>query len=367
MNLLFLFATDWGHEIAAFGRGEVPAHRLFGFAEVNRQPGGHAAVCRTPRFARRLLRRPVAWRVYQALCALFQQGRHDVLFAVNEASALPVLVLKRLGLLRTPVIVFCTGLMHARNRSGRRRAMWRWLLPAAEAVVSQTSMEWETTAQEFGLRQDRQFLLHMLVDTNFFQPGGSPAKGDYCLAAGTNEGRDYVTLLRAWPKGERLVIVTDAHNAAVVARHLEPGHRVEVRQAVPIRELKSLYQGARLVLNPLTEIAYCSGHTTLLENMALGHPVIISAVGGMRDYIQDGVTAIAVRPGDVDELREKIARYLEAPERFAAIGEEAARAARRFSTEEFAGQLLRLAARVARRPVREPAVGSAPHPSAPAR
>ncbi len=365
MNLLFLFATDWNHEIAAYGRGEVPSHRLFGFAEVNRRPGHRATVCRTPRFARGLLRRPVVWRVYQSLCALFQQGRHDALFAVNEATALPVLVLKRLGLLRTPVIVFCTGLMHARNRSGRRRKMWRWLLPAAEAVVSQTSMEWETTAREFGLREDRQFLIHMLVDTEFFRPGGTTEKGDFCLAAGTNEGRDFVTLLRAFPKGERLLIVTDGYNADIVARHLEPGDRVEVRQGIPIRELKSLYEGARLVINPLTEIAYCSGHTTLLENMALGHPVIISAVGGMRDYVQDGITAITVRPGDVADLREKIARYLEEPGRFAAIGERAARAVRQFSTEEFAEHLVRLAARVARRPAGEPAVRRAPHPPVP--
>lgn len=363
MNLLFLFATDWCHEIAAYERGEVPAHRLFGLAEVRRL-GHQAQVCRTPGFARRLLRRPVAWRVYQALCALLRQRRHDALFAVNEATALPVLALKRLGLLRTPVIVFCTGLMHTRNRAGRRRQMWRWLLPAAEAVVSQTSMERETTAREFGLREDRQFLIPMLVDTKFFRPEGTvEKKEDFCLAAGTNEGRDYVTLLRAFPKDERLLIVTDAHNAEIIARHRAPDDRVEVRQAVPIQELKSLYQRAKLVLNPLAEIAYCSGHTTLLENMALGHPVIISAVGGMRDYIQDGVTAIAVRPGDVENLREKIVRYLEAPEQFAAIGERAATWVQRFSTEEFAGRLLRLAGQVAH-PAREPAGDPSPQPSA---
>jgi glycosyltransferase involved in cell wall biosynthesis len=275
----------------------------------------------------------------------------------------PVLALKRLGLLRTPVIVFCTGLMHARKRVGRRKKLWSWLLPAAEAVVSQTSMELASTWREFGLRQDRQFLIHMLVDTRWFQPGGNTEKSDFCLAVGTNEGRDYVTLLQAFPKEERLLIVTDAYNADIIARHLEPGARVEVRQAIPMRELKKLYEQARLVLNPLAEIAYCSGHTTLLENMALGHPVIISAVSGMRDYIEDGVTAIAVRPGDVDDLREKIHRYLEAPERFAAIGRQAAHWVERFSTDEFAGHLLCLAARLvrpARQAASQPAAGSQP-------
>lgn len=365
MNFLFLFATDWNHEIASFERGKVPAHRLFGLIDVERQ--GHAArVCKPPHLARNFLRRPIVWRVYQALCAWFQQGRHDVIFAVNEASALPVLVLKKLGLLRTPVIVFCTGLMHARNRMGKRKAMWRWLLPAAEAVVSQTSMELESTWREFGLRQDRQFLIHMLVDTHFFRPSDARGKGDFCLAAGTNEGRDYVTLLQAFPKDQRLVIVTDAGNAAIIARHVAADARVEVRQAVPMLELRALYEQARVVINPLAEIAYCSGHTTLLENMALGHPVIISAVSGMRDYVEDGVTALTVRPGDVDDLREKITRYLEAPERFEAVGQRAAVWVEQFSTEAFAGHLVGLAQRLVT-PSPVSTAGTVPQPSTLAR
>ena len=365
MNFLFLFATDWNHEIESFSRGQVPAHRLFGLVDLQRQ--GHAArVCKTPRIARKFLRRPMVWRVYQALCALFQQGRHDIIFAVNEASALPVLVLKKLGLLRTPVIVFCTGLMHARNRVGKRKAMWRWLLPAAEVVVSQTSMELESTWREFGLRQDRQFLIHMLVDTHFFRSSGPREKGDFCLAAGTNEGRDYVTLLRAFPKDQRLVIVTDAGNAAIIARNVQADARVEVRQAVPMLELKALYEQARVVINPLSEIAYCSGHTTLLENMALGHPVIISAVSGMRDYVEGGLTALTVRPGDVDDLREKITDYLEAPERFAAVGQQAAVWVERFSTQAFAGHLIRLAERLVT-PSPLGAAGTAPQSSTLAR
>ncbi len=342
MRILFLFATDWNHEIAAFDRGEVPAHRLFGYAEVNRM-GHEAVVCSTPGFARNLLRRPVFWRFYQAFYAVLRQRGMDCIFAVNEASALPALLLKRLGLLRTPVIVFCTGLMHARNRTGTRKKLWSWLLPCAEAVVSQTSMELESTWKEFNLRQDRQFLIHMLVDTNFFRPDPARKLGDYCLAAGTNEGRDYRTLLKAFPKDEQLTIVTDSYNAEIIARNVEPDARVKVLQAVPIAELKSLYENAKLVLNPLAEIAYCSGHTTLLENMALGKAVIISSVPGMRDYIEDGVTAIAVKPGNVEELRGKIRAYLDDPGRFAAIGAQAREWVGRFSTQEFARHLVRVA------------------------
>ncbi|MBC8125873.1 MAG: glycosyltransferase family 4 protein [Gloeobacteraceae cyanobacterium ES-bin-144] len=345
MRVLFAFATDWTKEIADFERGSVPAHRLFGYAEV-RKMGHEAYTCSAPAFLNRWMRKPILWRVYQAIFAALHQWETDCIFAVNEASALPVLLLKRLGLLKTPVIVFNCGLMHPRNRIGSRQAAWKWLLPCAEAVVSQTTMEYDSVGEEFGLRKDRQFLIPMLVDVEFFKPEAGVGAGDYCLSAGTNEGRDYPTLLKAFPPEEKLIIVTDPHNAAIVKKHAGSGMRVQVLQAVPISELKALYQNARVMINPLREIEYCSGHTVLLENMALGKPVIISKVSGMRDYLEDGKAAIGVQPGNVDELRQRIRECLDEPERFAAIGTRAAQWVRQFSTEEFAKKLVSLAERV---------------------
>lgn len=345
MRFLFLFATDWSKEIADFSRGLVPAHRLFGYVEV-RKMGHESYACSAPRLLSRWLRKPILWRIYQTVFAACQQGRADCIFAVNEASALPVLLVKRLGLLKTPVIVFNCGLMHPRNRVGLRRAIWRWLLPCAEAVVSQTTMEYDSVWQEFGLQKDRQFLIPMLVDVDFFKPEANTVAGDYCLAAGTNEGRDYPTLLKAFPKEESLIIVTDSFNAAIIKDQVESGMRVQVLQAVPIGELKALYQRARVIVNPLREIEYCSGHTVLLENMALGKPVIISTVSGMRDYVEDGKTAIGVPPGDVEVLRQRIRECLEQPGLFTAIGVQATQWVRRFSTVEFAKKLVSVAERV---------------------
>lgn len=340
-SILYLFSADWNHEFLAYARGEVPSHRLFGFVELEKM-GHRPMACPTPPVLQRRLSQGLAWRIYQALFAVVRQRRVDCVFAVNEASALPLLVLKRLGLLRTPVIVFCTGLMHPRNRTGKRRALWGWLLPSAEAVVSQTSMEWESTWKEFGLRRDRQVLLHMLVDVGFFKPDDHRERtGDFCLAVGTNQGRDYPTLLKAFPKDQKLIIITDAYNAAIIEKHLEPGMQVEVLQAVPIEKLREYYRRAKVIINPLAEIAYCSGHTVLLENMALGRTIIISGVGGMRDYVTDGVNALVVRPNDVEHLRQVLGDVLQDPSRFDHIGRQASQWVRRFATERFARELMK--------------------------
>ena len=333
---------DWSQELANYKRGLVPSHRLFGYPEV--AGFGHNSMMCPPRpFFRRLLSKPFLWRIYQALYALFHQQHVDAIFAVNEASSLPILVLKRLGLLRTPLIVFNTGLMHPRNLSGLRKTMWRWLLPAAEAVVSQTRMEKGSVWKQFGLKEERQFLIYMLVDIKFFQPDSGVKAADFCLSVGTTQGKDYATLLAALPSSERLVIVTDAYNAAIIAERIEPGMNVEVLQGIPIAKLKTMYQEAKVIINPLFDTAYGTGHTVVLENMVLGKPVIVTSVGGITDYFEDGVTAIGVREMDPDALREKIQAYLKHPEDYATIARNAKQWVRAFSSEEFTRKLLSIA------------------------
>ncbi len=65
------------------------------------------------------------------------------------------------------------------------------------------------------------------------------------------------------------------------------------------------------------------------EAMAAGKPVVASAVGGLAELVQDGITGIHVPPGDVSALRNALARIItDAPLRaqLGAAGRERARA-----------------------------------------
>ena len=57
-----------------------------------------------------------------------------------------------------------------------------------------------------------------------------------------------------------------------------------------------------------------------IEALAAGRPVIASLTGGIPDWLQDGVTGIGVRPGDVRELALALDELLADPERQRAIG-----------------------------------------------
>jgi glycosyltransferase involved in cell wall biosynthesis len=342
MRILFAFVHNWAKEVADYERGLVPSHRLFGYADLKK--AGHSPrLCPMPRVFPKVFSKPIVWRIYQALLAFFKQQEHDCIFAVNEASAQPMLVLKRLGLLRTPLIVFNTGLMHRKNMTGWRRTMWCWLLPGADAVVSQTSMERDNVWPTFGLREDRQFLLHMMVDLEFFQRDPQIARQDYILAVGTTDARDFPTLLAALPEGQKLVIVTDPYNAEIIERHRKPGMQLEVLQAVQIKQLKRMYQEAKAIAIPLNDTPYGSGHTFLLENMVLGNVSIVTNVPGISEYFEDGVSAIGVKVGDVADLAEKLRAYLAAPEHAAEIRLRAPEWVKEFSSECFARNLIKIA------------------------
>lgn len=90
--------------------------------------------------------------------------------------------------------------------------------------------------------------------------------------------------------------------------------------------------------------------TVALEAMGAGKPVIVSAVGGLDEVVEDGVTGLKLRGQDwVSELAEKLMLLLNNPDLARQIGEQAARAARkRFAIELVTDQILQVYERITR-------------------
>lgn len=64
---------------------------------------------------------------------------------------------------------------------------------------------------------------------------------------------------------------------------------------------------------------------TILEAMSLGVPIIASRVGGMAEVLEDGATAILVRPTDVKGLGDSMTAARSHPEALEKYGQEAKR------------------------------------------
>ena len=59
------------------------------------------------------------------------------------------------------------------------------------------------------------------------------------------------------------------------------------------------------------------------ESMALGLPAVVTDVGGVRELVQDGETALVVPPGDAQALAEALLRVMRDPALARSLGEQA--------------------------------------------
>jgi glycosyltransferase involved in cell wall biosynthesis len=107
---------------------------------------------------------------------------------------------------------------------------------------------------------------------------------------------------------------------------------------VPPAELGPYYEGAALVVCPSRREGY---GVVVREAMAHGRPVVASAVGGLPDAVEDGVTGLLVPPRDPTALRGALIRLLDDPALRRRLGETAAaRARERFGRDAAARAML---------------------------
>jgi glycosyltransferase involved in cell wall biosynthesis len=93
---------------------------------------------------------------------------------------------------------------------------------------------------------------------------------------------------------------------------------VEFLGTVPDPDLPSLYRGAQVLALPSVDRT-CYGREVkvsellglaAIEAMASGTPVVASRLGGLPEVVEHGVTGFLVDPGNVADLRARLAQVL---------------------------------------------------------
>ncbi len=130
-------------------------------------------------------------------------------------------------------------------------------------------------------------------------------------------------LARMPDKGIRLLVVGEGNLRSTYQQQaigLALGDRVIFCGRVSDEELPAHYALCDLLVLPSTTMGEAFG-VVLLEAMACGKPVMASNLPGVRSVVDDGEDGLLVRPGDVDDLAEKIQMLLDDPQRRWEIGE----------------------------------------------
>jgi glycosyltransferase involved in cell wall biosynthesis len=213
-----------------------------------------------------------------------------------------------------------------------RRVQWlaRWILRRAALVVAASAFLAEE-ARGLGARDVR------VVPTGVSIPEsvGAPDEPPHVLYVGRLSAEKGILDLVEACEGLPLVVVGDGP-----LRDRVPG----AVGFVPPHELGPWYERAAVVAAPSRREGY---GVAAREAMAWGRPVVATAVGGLTDAVEDGVTGLLVEPGDVPALRAAIVRLLGDAGLRARLGVAARERAPRFDTA--ADALVELYAYVSRR------------------
>lgn len=183
-----------------------------------------------------------------------------------------------------------------------RRACYRWAYRGVDRTYYFSRNQGPILEEHLGGGGERLRYVAFGVDDETLRPTGEP-DGGYVLAVGRDRGRDWTTLLAALA-GAGLPAKVCCRPADLEGQPVPAG--VEVLGYVPRAEYRRLLAGARVVAIASRPLAYPSGQSVLLEAMAMAKAAVVTATPALADYVDDGVTALAVPPGDPAALRERI-------------------------------------------------------------
>ena len=210
------------------------------------------------------------------------------------------------------------------------RLLWRQALPKADAIVACSRDLSRELTRDFGA-QLNVAVVHNGLDAAGFvaQAAAKPAPaGRTILNVAKFEhkkGQDVLIAAFAMVAGEfadvTLTLAGASDQALPMLREqaaqLGLNGRVRFLQDVPHQDVAALFAGASVFALPSRQEPF---GIVLLEAGAFGLPVVASAVGGVPEILEDGITARLVQPDDAPGLAHALRAVLADPDAAQAMG-----------------------------------------------
>jgi glycosyltransferase involved in cell wall biosynthesis len=201
---------------------------------------------------------------------------------------------------------------HMTTPAKRRLLRIPGVLSGVDAFVVHSTTHFDGLV-EAGAPEESVHLVPYGVDTEFWSPRLSqPEEGNLVVSSG-REHRDYATLAAALGPSDAQVIVADGSSHSPHALHRAPDQWPSnfARTSLRLDEVRDLYARAAVVVVPLVPTDFPAGITVVIEAMAMGKAVVVSATHGLRGAIADQAEAVVSVPAeDPRALREAVVDLL---------------------------------------------------------
>jgi glycosyltransferase involved in cell wall biosynthesis len=266
----------------------------------------------------------------------------DVVFATTDTVGLPLVLLKRAGLLRTPLVYAAIGLPERLRRLQGRRTirLYRDALARTRTILAHAKSEADLLRDWLAPAAPPVVFLPFGVDVRAFRPENRAPEVDV-VSIGADPRRDFSLLLSIAAQRPELAfrIVTTAEQARAFGS-LSPN--VSVETDVPLERVRDGLAAARVVALPVRANSYTGATTVLLQAMAIGKAVVVSRTDAIADgyELEDGVNCRLVEPGDAVAFERALLEMLGDVEAAASLGAQArATVEHDFSWERYTSRL----------------------------
>jgi glycosyltransferase involved in cell wall biosynthesis len=259
----------------------------------------------------------MAWkgdlRVLPRLAGLLRREGVQILFTLMFH---PTLLGRLVGwLCGVPIRVSSERTM-AWERTGRR-LLNRWTVGLATHVLAVSDRVAEYAAREFRVPPDRLTTIWNGVDLDHFRPtrrdasAGAPVVG--CTAR-LHAENDHATLLRAfstvgrrWPDAQLLLVGRGPEEGRLEALGKALGILGRIRFVGEQPDVRPFLRQMDLYVQPSVVAGMPN---SILEAMAVGLPVVATAVGGTPEVVVKGETGLLVPPRDPAALVDAMLKLL---------------------------------------------------------
>jgi glycosyltransferase involved in cell wall biosynthesis len=332
-SVFFAFRDAPARRAALRGPGSLDRYRLFGFDEIaGRGAQVHHNLERAdpPLWARAAGRAVNA--VIDAVGGLGgdfasvlpyrrEMNEADVVFSTVDTVGIPVMQLKRAGLVRAPIVYASIGLP---ERLAQKDRFLRSALRAARTIIAYAKFEADRLREWLGADAPPVVFVPFGVDTEAFRRVDHQEPEVDVVSIGADPHRDFELLLEVAERRPELSFRIVASPDRARSLGVLPGN-VAIETDLPLEAVRERVARARVVALPVRANSYSGATTTLLQGMAMAKPVVVSRTDAIAEGygLDNGVNCRLVPPGDSDAFEDAIDEVLADTDAAYALGTRA--------------------------------------------
>ena len=242
-----------------------------------------------------------------------QVNSDDVVFCGSETGGLQIAEACGVKSSKPKICLFAHNLNRPR---GRFALKWFKVQQRVELLLACSNLQTRFLRSYLKAPKQQARSIWDHTDTRFFSPGpASVGKTRPLIVSVGLEQRDYRTLALATETLDVDVRISGfSEDAAVLKRTFPDAMPANMtRKFYSWLDLVQLYRDADVVVVSVHENRYAAGVQSLMETMACGRPVIVTATQGLATYL-DNDAVVTVPPADAAAMRHAIVSALANPE-----------------------------------------------------